>query len=106
MIREFDTSEFLSTLIINRFENHKYNKKGEVGFKRVFMISHRVMRENPSIRIKISSTSIKSFCAFAKIQCDEQKIILTKADDKKMAKLSQYKPLEDYVVRAFTKANF
>lgn len=106
MIKEFDTSEFLSTLILNRFESHRYNKNGKVGFKRIFMISHKVMRENPSIRIRISSSSIESFCAFVKIRCAEQKIILTKADLEKVAKLNQYKPIDENVVSAFINANF
>jgi len=106
MIREYDTSEFLSTIILARNEAHKYESKGKVGFKRVFTISHRVMKENPTIRIRISTTSIRSFCAFMKIECQDQEIILKKLDNHMTDKLQQFRPLDERATSAFIKANF
>lgn len=106
MIQEFETSEFVSTIVIERAKKVQKGKKGQLSFKRLFDISNRVMKYNPQIRISISSRSIESFCSSMKIECNQRKIEVGQFDHKFEDKLCQYKPIDKKVEQAFINANF
>ena len=97
MIQEFETSEFMSTIIIERAKKVQPGKKGQLSFRRLFDISNRVMKDNPQIRISISSRSIESFCASMKIECNQRKIEVNPINGMFEEKLCQYKPIDENI---------
>ena len=106
MIREFETSEFMATIVIERSKRLKQRKKGQLSFQRLFDISNRVMKDNPTIRITINSKSIEAFCSSMGIKYSQHIIVVDKTIDAIETKLSQYKPVDKVVEKAFVKANF
>ena len=105
MIREFEPSEFIATILVARSEALQHSR-GELSFNRLYAISHRVTKNNPYIRIRMNSASISSFCSYMNIECEEQKIRIRKMSVEEIRKLSQYKPIDEEIIQAFISANF
>lgn len=106
MIREFEPSEFIATILVARSEALRHGRSGNLSFSRLYAISHRVMRNDPLIRIRMNTASITSFCSYMNIECVEQKIKVRKMSRSDIDKLSQYKPTDEKIIQTFISANF
>ena len=106
MIREFEPSEFIATILVARSEALQHSRSGKLSFNRLYAILHRVTRMDPCIRIRMNTTSITSFCSYMNIECVGQKIKVRKMSRNDIEKLSQYKPTDEKIIHAFVSANF
>lgn len=106
MIKEFEPSEFIATIIAERSNVLKNNSIGTLSFNRLFAIKHRVEKINPFIRIRINSESILSFCSYLNIECKDKKIKIKKMSESDIARLKQYMPIDKKIIQDFISANY
>lgn len=93
MIKELDTSEFMSVIIASSREN----AQSRIDVNRFFELSSKFRNQNPFVRIQITTLSLKAFGSFLKIPQDGTCFDLSRLGDNDIQRIKKYYPAEEYV---------